>query len=93
MSRADQIGPAVVGVVGAIGHGVEVCQVHSFNPDTFSEYAVCTNPSVNAPAIIANLKSVALSGFDEMNVLETVNLAQNDVTNLKIARARRNNGA
>jgi hypothetical protein len=47
----------------------------SFNLNAFSINAVGANPTVNAPAIVANLKLVALPGFDEMNILKAVHLA------------------
>lgn len=69
------------------------CPAHSFNSDTLSVDAIRTDPTVDAPAIVANLESVALPGLDEVNILVPVNLAQDDVANLKIVRSCRHNGA
>jgi hypothetical protein len=65
----------------------------SFNSDTFSVNPTGTDPTVDASAIVPDLKLVALSGLDEVNVLVAVDLAQNDVTNLKVVRIRRHDGA
>ena len=65
----------------------------SFNPDTLSVDAVGTDPTVDVAAVVANLKPVALPGFDEVGVLVTVDLAQNNITNLQVIRMRRHNGA
>jgi len=47
----------------------------SFDSNTLSIDAIRPDPTVDASTIIANLESVALPGFDEMNVLAAVHLA------------------
>ena len=44
-------------------------------------------------ALVQNVEPVALPGFDEVDILVTVDLAQNNITNLEVVRIRRNNGA
>src|SRR5688572_26214285 len=73
-------------------HAPEVCSAFSFDSDTLSVNPVGADPTVDASAVVANLESVGLSGFDEVNVLAAVHLAQDDITNLQFVRIRRHNG-
>jgi hypothetical protein len=70
-----------------------VCSASSFDPDTLSVDSIGADPAVNASAIVPNLESVALSGFNEVDILAAVDLAQDNITDLKVVRIRRNNGA
>ena len=65
----------------------------SFDSGTLSVNAIGSNPTVDATAIVPNLKSVALSGFDKVNVLEAVDFAEDDITDLKLIGIGRRDGA
>ena len=47
----------------------------SFNAHALSENPIYTDPSVDAATIISNLEAFALNGFDQVQVLEPVDLA------------------
>jgi hypothetical protein len=68
-------------------------QVLSFNANAFAIDAVRGNPAVDASAIVPNLKTVALTGFNQMDVMETVYLAQDDISNLKLVEIDRRHRA
>jgi hypothetical protein len=52
-----------------------------------------SDPNIDEPAIVANLKSFAIDGFDEMEILGTSNLTQHDVTDTERVRIQRDNSA
>jgi hypothetical protein len=65
----------------------------SFNSDTLSVDSIESDPTVDASTVVPNLKSLALSGFDKVNILAAVDLAQDDITNLKVVSIHRHHGA
>jgi hypothetical protein len=69
------------------------CSAFSFDSDTLSVNRIGPYPAVDTSAIVPNLESVALSGLDEVDILVAVDLAQNDITDFKVVRIRRHNGA
>jgi hypothetical protein len=44
----------------------------------------CTYPTVDAPAVVANLKPVPLDSLHKMQVLGTVHLAQDDISGTQV---------
>jgi len=97
--RGEQRGRAATdvaidtGLNGSSSFAPPTGSAFSFYPDALSVDGIRADPTIDAPAIIANLESVALPGFDEMNILVTVDFAQDAVTNLEVVRIRRHNGA
>ena len=53
------------------------------NLDALAEDGVGGNPSVNSASIVPDLKTFPLHRLDEVEVLETIHLAQHDVTDLQ----------
>lgn len=69
------------------------CPAFSFDSDTLTVNSIQTDPTVNPSAIVADLETVALPGFDKMDVLVTVHLAQNDITDSQVVWIRRDDCA
>ena len=49
------------------------------DPCAFAENRICSYPPVNAPAIVADLKSFSLNRLDEVNILSAIYLAQHNI--------------
>jgi hypothetical protein len=61
--------------------------------NAFAVDAIRTDPAVNVATIVADLKAITLPGFDQVDVLVTLDLAQNNITNLNVIRVHGCNGA
>jgi len=55
----------------------------SFNLRSSAVNAVVSNPTVDVASVVANLKSAAIHGLDEVQVITTSDFDQNDVVWLK----------
>ena len=49
------------------------------NANALAEYTTSSHPTIDATAVIANLKPTALDRLDDMKVFATCNFAQHDV--------------
>jgi hypothetical protein len=87
--------PALVSVLAGyhVPIGNDLMLTESFDPDAFSVNAIRAYPAVDAAAVIADLEPVSLPGFDEVDILATVDLAQHDIARLKVVRSCRHHGA
>jgi hypothetical protein len=65
----------------------------SLDSDALSVNAVRTDPTVDVAPIVPDLEAVTLPGFNQVDVLKPLYLAQNNVTDLNLVRAHWRNSA
>jgi hypothetical protein len=63
------------------------------NPNAFPVYRVRSDPSVDEPAVVANLESAAVDRIYDMKVFISADFAESDITNFKYRRVDRHHGA
>ena len=93
--RADgQTGSfAPLGVDRAIRVPLNMRRRSIFDPYAFAENRLGRNPTVNTPAVVSNLKPVALNSLNQVDVLEAVDLAQHNVPDFECRAFGGFNGA
>jgi hypothetical protein len=63
------------------GHGLTFSSLNSY---AFSVDPVLANPAVDSPTVVPNLEAFPLNSLDQMQVLGSVHLAQDDVADVHI---------
>ena len=66
---------------GLCGHGLTFGSLNSY---AFPVCSVVANPAVDSAAVVPNLEAFPLNGLNQMQVLEAVHLAQNDIADVQV---------